>query len=144
MAEFIMKDLVKKEGMDDRFEIASAAATTEEIGNGIYPPALRALKEHGIGTADNELGVSKKRARLITRKDYEYYDYLIGMDEENMRDMQWVFGKDPQGKLYSLMEFAGKHKEVADPWYTRNFDATWNDCLEGCSALLERLKKETC
>ena len=139
MAEFIMKDIVSKAGMEDRFEIASAAATTEEIGNPIYPPALRTLKEHGIGTADNELGVSKKRARLMTKKDYEYYDFLIGMDEENMWDMQRFYGSDTQGKIFPLMQFAGKKKEVADPWYTRNFEATWNDCLEGCTALFNQI-----
>lgn len=141
MAEFIMKDIVKKAGMEDRFAIASAAATTEEIGNHIYPPALRTLKEHGIGTADNELGVSSKRARLLSKKDYHEYDYLIGMDDENMRDMRRIFQGDPEGKFYTLMEFAGKDKEVADPWYTRNFEATWNDCFEGCSALFAKFTR---
>lgn len=142
MAEFIMKDMVNKAGMADQFEIASAAATTEEIGNPIYPPALKTLKAHGIGTPENELRVSKKRARLVTRKDYAYYDYLIGMDDENMRDMYHFFGKDPDGRISMLMSYAGKEREVADPWYTRDFNATWSDCEEGCSALLRHIREQ--
>ena len=147
MAEFVMKDMALKAGFSVQgsdgetacFQIASAATTTEEIGHGIYPPALRTLKAHGIGTPDNELGVSRKRARLMTREDYAHYDMIIGMDEENMRDMMRFYKNDPDGKLFMLMDFAGKHREVADPWYTRDFEATWQDVCEGCSALLQKL-----
>lgn len=129
MAEFIMKDLVHKAGRDSEFEIASAATSTEEIGNPVYPPAKRKLAEHGIGCAD-------KTARQMTKADYEHYDLLIGMDDENWQNMMRKFDNDPLGKCHLLMEYAGSSRSVSDPWYTGDFDATWNDCLAGCKALL--------
>ncbi len=131
MAEFIMKKLVEDAGLAEQFEIASAATSTEEIGNPVYPPARRKLAEHGIGCEG-------KYARQLTRRDYEHYDLLIGMDRYNIRNMERMCGGDPEGKIHSLMEYEGrKGQDVADPWYTGDFDATWRDCLNGCKALLE-------
>ena len=132
MAEFVMKDLVRKAGVGDRFEIASAATSSEELGNPVYPPARRKLAEHGIACAG-------KTARRMTREDYDRYDLLIGMDRANLRNMTRIAGGDPEGKIHLLLEYAGRWGEVADPWYTGDFQATWEDVLEGCTALLEAL-----
>ena len=130
MAEYLMKDLVKKAGREKEFEIASAATSTEEIGNPVYPPARRKLAEHGIRCDGHS-------ARQLTRHDYTYYDLLIGMDSYNIRNMERMCGGDPDGKMHLLMEYTDRFGDVADPWYTGNFDATWRDCLEGCTALLK-------
>ena len=132
MAEFVMKDLVSKAGLEDRFVIESAATSTEEIGNSVYPPARRKLAEHGIGCAG-------KTARQMTRSDYDRYDLLIGMDSWNIRNMRNICGGDPEGKIVMLMDFTRRPGDVADPWYTGNFEATWRDVLEGCQALLDQL-----
>jgi Protein-tyrosine-phosphatase len=134
MAEFVMKDMVKKAGLADRFEIASAATSTEEIGNGVYPPARRKLAEHG-------LRCDGKRARQMTRADYQKYDLLIGMDSWNIRNMMRICGGDRQGKIRMLMDYTGRSRSVADPWYTGDFDETWDDVNEGCRALLKALTK---
>ena len=133
MAEFVMKDLAAKAGLAERLEIASAATSTEEIGNLVYPPARRKLAEHGIGCAG-------KTACQMTRRDYEAYDYLIAMDRNNLRNMQRFVGSDPAGKVSLLMDHTARPGDVADPWYTGDFDATWRDVAEGCAALLEELK----
>lgn len=134
MAEFVMKDLVKKEGLETEFLIASAATSTEEIGNPVYPPARRKLAEHGISCAG-------KTSRQLTGADYDQYDLLIGMDRANIRNMNRICGGDPEEKLHLLMEYAGRSdSEVADPWYTDDFEVTWQDVLAGCKGLLERLK----
>ena len=133
MAEFVMKDLVKKAGLEKEFHIESAACTSEELGNPVYPPARRELAQHGIDCAG-------KTARLLTRGDYQRYDLLIGMDDENMWDMRSICGGDPDGKIHLLMEYAGRPgSEVADPWYTRDFKATWRDVEDGCKGLLKHL-----
>ena len=132
MAEFVMKDLVKKAGMEAEFEIASAATSTEEIGNPVYPPARRMLNAHGIDC-------SGKTARQMTCADYERYDWLIGMDRANYRNMHRICGGDPEGKIHLLLDFTDRGGEVADPWYTGNFDATWRDAQDGCRGLLQRL-----
>lgn len=132
MAEFVMKDLVEKAGLAGQFEIASAATSTEEIGNPVYPPARRKLAEHGIGCAG-------KTARQMTRADYDAYDLLIGMDAANLRNMTRICGGDPAGKIHTLLEYTARPGEVADPWYTGDFEATWRDVHEGCTALLQRL-----
>ena len=133
MAEFIMKKLVADAGLSEMFEIASAATSTEEIGNPVYPPARRKLAEHGIAC-------DGKTARQLTRRDYEYYDLLIGMDRYNIRNMERMCGGDPDDKIHMLMEYAGNaRQDVADPWYTGDFNATWRDCMNGCRGLLERL-----
>ena len=143
MAEFIMKDIVNKQNMSEAFHIASSATHTDEIWNGVgspvYPPARAKLREHGIGTADNELGVSAKRARLTERNDYEKFDFIVGMDSANIRDLRRLFNNDPQGKVHKMLEFAGRDADVADPWYTGNFDATYNDCIDGCHALFRKI-----
>ena len=132
MAEFVMKDLVRRKGIAKDFEIASAATSTEEIGNPVYPPARRKLAEHGISC-------SGKTARQMTMGDYVHFDYLIGMDNWNLRNMRRMTKNDPDGKIHSLLSFAGKDAEVADPWYTGDFEATWQDVNEGCEALLKTL-----
>ena len=134
MAEFVMKDMVKKTGLDGEIAVASAATTTEEIGNPVYPPARKKLAEHGIGCAG-------KTARQMRRSDYEAYDLLIGMDRENLGDMRRICGGDPEGKIHLLMDFTARPGSVADPWYTRDFEATWRDVEEGCRGLLEHLKR---
>ena len=131
MAEFVMKDLVKKAGLEQKFHIASAATSTEEIGNPVYPPARRELAAHGIGCAGHA-------ARQLTRADYAAYDLLIGMDRANLRNMRRICGGDPEGKIHLILEYAGRSgQEVADPWYTGDFETTWRDVLAGCRGLLD-------
>ena len=132
MAEFVMKTLVKQAGLEAQFQIASAATSTEEIGNPVYPPARRKLAEHGIGCAG-------KTARQMTRADYQAYDLLIGMDHANLRNMTRICGGDPEGKLRLLLDYTDRPGEVADPWYTGNFEQTWQDVTAGCRGLLESL-----
>ena len=131
MAEFVMKDLVEKAGLEDSFLIESAATSTEEIGNSVYPPARRKLAEHGISCEG-------KTARLMTRSDYNRYDLLIGMDSWNIRNMRNICGGDPEGKITMLMDYTSRPGDVADPWYTGDFEATWRDVLEGCRAVLDQ------
>ena len=138
MAEFVMKKLVSDAGLTARFQIASAATSTEEIWNGIgnpvYPPARRKLLEQGIQCGQHA-------ARQMTRADYDRFDLLIGMDRSNLRTMQRICGGDPDGKLHLLLDFTDrKGEEVADPWYTGDFDAVWEDLLEGCQALLREYR----
>ena len=133
MAEFVMKDFVKKAGLEKQFEIASAATSREEIGNPVYPPARQKLAEHGISCAGHA-------ARQLTKADYEKYDLLIGMDSANLRNMQRICGGDPDGKMSLLMDHTERPGDVADPWYTDDFEATWRDVLEGCRRLLEELE----
>jgi protein-tyrosine phosphatase len=133
MAEFVMKYLVKEAGLEDQFEIASAATSTEEIGNPVYPPARRKLEEHGISCEG-------KRARVITRDDYHYYDQIVVMDSENIQSLRWLFGKDKDRKVKLLMDYTDRPGEVADPWYTGDFEATWQDVSEGCKSLLNTYK----
>ena len=131
MAEFVMKDLAAKGGLEGRYEIASAATSREEIGNPVYPPARRKLAEHGISCA-------RHRARQMTRYDYGYYDLIVCMDRANLRNAARITGGDPAGKLRLLLDWAGQPgREVADPWYTGVFDAAWQDLLAGCQGLLE-------
>ena len=132
MAELFLKNLVKKAGLEQRFQFESAATSTEEIGNPVYPPARRKLSEHGIDC-------SGKRARQLLKSDYEKYDLLIGMDHANLRNMQRICGGDPDGKMHLLMDFTNRPGEVADPWYTGDFDTTWRDVEEGCQGLLQKI-----
>ena len=132
MAEFIMKDLVRKAGLSAQVQIDSAATSREEIGNPIYPPAQRQLRAHGVAFDDH-------RARQMTRQDYADYDLLIGMDTQNLRNMQRICGGDPDGKLRLLLAYTGQTRNVADPWYTDDFDAAWQDIAFGCRTLLEAL-----
>ena len=135
MGEFVMKDLVQKAGLQTAFHIESAATSTEEIGNGIYPPARRKLTEHGISC-------SGKTARQLRRDDYPKWDYLVGMDEANRRNMNRICGGDPEGKISLLLDHTSRPREVADPWYTGDFERTWQDVLEGCTALLEEIREK--
>ena len=133
MAEFVMKDLVQKAGLADHFYIESAATSTEEIGNEVYPPAKRKLAEHGISCKG-------KTARQMTRSDYQCFDLLIGMDDWNIRNMTRIAGGDPEGKIHKLLDYTARRGDVADPWYTGDFDATWRDVTEGCRELLKSLE----
>ncbi|MBO7742335.1 MAG: low molecular weight phosphotyrosine protein phosphatase [Victivallales bacterium] len=130
MAEFVMKDMVRAAGREDDFEIASAATSCEELGNPVYPPARRIMAAHGIDC-------SGKTARRITRDDYDKWDMLVGMDNANIRNMLRAFGGDPHGKISLLLSHAGRNDEIADPWYSGDFQATWNDVNEGCAAILK-------
>ncbi len=132
MAEFVMKQLAAQAGASDQFEIASAATSAEELGNGVYPPVRRLLLRHGIDPAG-------KTARQMTRSDYAYYDLLIGMDRENLRQMHRICGGDPAQKMHLLLAYAGRADGISDPWYTRDFEQTWRDVQEGCRGLLRQL-----
>ncbi len=139
MAEFVLKDMVARAGLADRFYIASAATSTEEIWNGVgnpvYPPAREELARHGIGCEG-------KWAVQLTRNDYDKYDYLIGMDSANIRNMHRMLGGDPEGKVYRLLSFAGVERDISDPWYTGNFDETYRDVSLGCNAFLDYLREK--
>jgi protein-tyrosine phosphatase len=132
MAEFCMKDLARKAGRADQFDIASAALHADELGNPVYPPARRELAAHDIACAG-------KTARLAVPADYARFDYLVGMDAANRRDLLDLFRGDPDRKISLLLDWTGRPRPVADPWYTRDFAATWRDVLEGCTALLAAL-----
>lgn len=132
MAEFIMKDLTAKMNLTTKFEIASAATSTEEIGNSVHPGTTRKLKEYGISTAG-------KYARQMTRSDYKKFDYIIGMDRYNIENILRISGGDLEGKVYKLLDFTERGGDIADPWYTGDFNRTYQDVFEGCSALLKRV-----
>ena len=126
-----MKDLVRRRGLAGGYEIASAATSREEIGNPIYPPARRKLAAHGIPLEDH-------RARQMTPADYDRYDWIVAMDRANLRNIRRIIGGDPHGKVRLLLDFADRPgEEVADPWYTGDFDAAWQDVIRGCGGLLE-------
>lgn len=129
-----MKHLVDEAGLKNQFEIASAATSTEEIGNPVYPPAKRKLAEHNIGCEG-------KTARQMNRRDYAYYDHIIIMDRNNARNLHWLIGEDVDHKVSRLMDYTHRPGDVADPWYTGDFEATWQDVLEGCQGLLDYLTK---
>lgn len=137
-AEFVFRHLAEQAGVAQLFEVDSAATSREEIGNPIYPMALRTLEAHGIHDA-------RHSARQVTRQDYDYYDFLILMDEENRRGLRRILPDDPEGKVSLLLDHtspadtAHHLRDVADPWYTRNFDQAWEDITLGCQALLQEL-----
>ena len=133
MSEFILKDLAKKAGRSGEFVIASAATSAEELGNPVYPPARRELARHGIGCGGHA-------ARRLRADDYGRWDLLIGMDRANLRNMARLFDGDPEGKCRLLLDYAGRPgQEVADPWYTGDFAAAWDDIFAGCQGLLAAL-----
>ena len=133
MAMYVLRDLVEKRGIADQFYIDSAATSTEEIGNTIYPPARRKLEHEGVA-------IDGHRARQLRRDDYTAYDLLLGADSANIRNMNRICGGDPERKIHRMLEYAGRgREEVADPWYTGDFDATWVDIFESCTALLKEL-----
>ena len=131
MAEFILKALVKARGLEGQYFIESAAVSEEEIGNPIYPPAKRCLTQHGV-PFDKD-----KRARQVTRADYARFDRLICMDASNLRWLRWIIPDDPEGKVHLMMSYAGMGRDVADPWYTGDFETTFQDILEACEAMLD-------
>ncbi|MCQ2472231.1 MAG: low molecular weight phosphotyrosine protein phosphatase [Clostridia bacterium] len=135
MAEFVMKKLVADEGLSSHFEISSAATSREEIGNPVYPPVRKLLSQHGISCKG-------KTARQITESDYDYYDYLIPMEQYNIRNMCYIFPVDKDNKIHLLLDFTDTPRDVVDPWYTGNFTETWADVNKGCKALLEKIKAE--
>lgn len=133
MAEFILRDLAEKAGLGGRIQTASAATSTEEVGNPVYPPARRKLAEHGIRC-------DGKRSRQLCRRDYREYDLLIGMDDANIRNALRICGGDPDGKIHRLMDCTDRPGPVADPWFTDDFDTAYRDIAEGCRCLLQRLR----
>ena len=132
MAEFVMKDMAAKAGAGERFVIDSAATSTEELGNPVYPPARRELAAHGVFCGPHT-------ARQMTRADYNKYDLLIGMDSANIRNMTRICGGDPAGKIHRLLDYTARPGDVADPWYTGDFSTTWRDVAEGCRGLLKAI-----
>lgn len=132
MAEFVMKDIVKKQGIENEFFIASAATSTEEIGSGVHYGTKNKLKSYGIST-------DGKRAVQLRKSDYEDYDYIIGMDVYNLRNMKRMLPEDSENKIHLLLDFSDNPRDIADPWYTGDFDKTYDDVLEGCKALLSEI-----
>ena len=137
MAEFIFKDLIKKQGLENEFIVCSSATSTEEIyrdiGNPVYPPAKAELLKHGISS-------DGKRAVQLCYEDYNKYDLFIGMDSANIRNMHRILQGDREGKIRKLLQYTGEDRDVSDPWYSDRFDIAYNDILSGCIALLEELK----
>ncbi len=132
MAEFVMKDIVKRNNVSDMFEIASCATSTEEIGNSVYPPAQKKLSEHGISCAG-------KTARQMTKADYDYFDYIVAMDRYNLKNMVRFVGDDQDKKVSLLMDHTDRPGDVADPWYTGDFERTWQDVNAGCEGLFKKI-----
>lgn len=135
MAEFVLKDMAKKRGLEAQFEINSAATSREEIGNGVHYGTRRKLAEKGVPCGEH-------RAVQVTSKDYGYYDYLLIMDENNRRNLFRIIGSDPKGKVYGLLDFSPRPRDIADPWYTGNFDVTYDDIVEGCESFIDWLISE--
>lgn len=133
MAEFVLKDLIKKRGLEGQFYVASAATSSEEEGNPVHRGTREKLAEKGISVAG-------KYARKMIKKDYGEYDYLIGMEERNLSAMRRIAGGDPEGKIRRLLDYSQRPRDIADPWYTGNFDVTYDDILEGCTCLLDELQ----
>ena len=134
MAQYVFEDMVKKQGIADLFEIDSAATSREEIGNGVHHGTRRKLAEMGIPCGDH-------RARQVTKADYEYFDYLIIMDANNRRNLMRILGSDPEHKVHGLLDFSRRPRDIADPWYTGNFDVTYEDIAEGCTDFLQHVMK---
>jgi protein-tyrosine phosphatase len=132
MAEYIFRDLVNRRGLGSEFFVASAATSREEIGNPIYPPAKRKLAEHGIASDGH-------RARRMEKSDYREFDYLIGMEQYNIRNMMRILGDDPQHKVSRLLDFSKRPRDIDDPWYTGDFETAYRDIREGCESLLEEI-----
>ena len=136
MAESVMTYMAAQHGLSNLIQAASAATSQEEIGSPPHPGTVRKLREVGIP-------VIPHRAVQMTRKDYEKYDYIIGMDQRNICNMQRITGGDPEGKFYKLLEFADSDRDIADPWYTGNFDKTYEDIVEGCNAFIDKVSEMT-
>lgn len=136
MAEYVMKDLVHKAGLDGEFEISSAATSSEEIGNGVYPPVRKLLEKAGIDC-------SAHHARRMTQSDYRHYDRIIAMDSWNISNIDRIIGHDTEHKVSRLLDYLPGGGDIADPWYTRDFDLTWLQVNEGCKALLDNIAENT-
>ena len=134
MAQYVFEYMVRERGLESEFEIDSAATSREEIGNGVHHGTRRKLAEEGIPCGDH-------RARQVTKADYEHFDYLIIMDENNRRNLMRIIGSDPERKVYKLLDFSDNPRDIADPWYTGNFDVTYDDIDEGCKAFLNWVRK---
>lgn len=132
MAEFVLKDMVEKRGQKEKFYICSSATSTEEIGNGVHRGTREKLKQYGICTEG-------KRAVQLKKQDYEKYDYILAMDAANVRNIKAIVGGDVENKVFLLLSFAGKNRDIADPWYTGDFDKTYDDIVEGCEAFLKEI-----
>lgn len=135
MAEYVCKDMVRRAGMTEKFRIASAATSREELGNPLHRGTQAVLRQHGIPFAQG-------CARQLTKAEYAAWDYLIGMDEQNLRNMQRLFGPDPEQKLFRLLDFTQAPRDVADPWYTGDFDTTYADVVRSCEAFLHFVQKK--
>lgn len=134
MAEFVFKEIVKKKGLENKFYIASAATSTEEIGNPVYPPAKRKLAEHNISCKG-------KQAVQVTKDDYDKYDYLIVMEDYNIRNLMRIIKKDSDNKVYKLLDFTDNPKDIDDPWYSGDFETTYREIVKGCNGLLNHILK---
>ena len=132
MAEFVLKDMVKKRGIEKEFFISSAATSTEEIGNSVHRGTREKLKQYGISTEG-------KYAVQLKRQDYQKYDYILAMDKANVKNIQRIVGEDSQNKVHLLLSYAEKNRDIADPWYTGDFDKTYDDIVEGCNAFLNKI-----
>ena len=135
MAEFLLKDMTARRGLSAGFEIASAATSREEIGNDMHYGTKEKLREAGIP-------YEKRKARQVSKEDYRRYDYLLAMDSENLRGLRRILPEDPQGKIYRLLDFSGKPRDIADPWYTGDFEKTYQDILEGCREFFNYLEEK--
>ena len=134
MAEFIFRDMIRRQNLSDKIQVASAATSREEIGNSIYPPAKRKLSKYGISSDGH-------RARQITKQDYETYDYLLAMEQYNIRNMMRILGSDPKNKVSRLLDFAARPRDIDDPWYSGDFETAYRDIYEGCEALLSHIRR---
>ena len=135
MAEFVFRDMVTKEGLEEHFYIASAATSMEEIGNPVHRGTREKLRQYGISTAG-------KYAIQLKKSDYDKYDYILGMERWNIVNMMKILHEDPENKVCRLLDFSDKPRDIADPWYTGDFDITYEDIVEGCEALLQHIRKE--
>lgn len=134
MAEFVLRDMAARRGLGDRLFVASAATSTEEIGNPVHRGTREKLREHGIST-------DGKRAVQLKKSDYDQYDYLLGMESWNLTNMMRILKNDPEHKVHRLLDFSDRPRDIADPWYTGNFDVTYDDVVEGCEAFLAHLEE---
>ena len=135
MGEFILKDMARRRGISDQLYIASAATSMEETGNPVYPPARRILSQHGIGCSGHH-------ARRVERREYGAYDYIIAMETYNVNALLRIFGDDPEGKIYRMLDFTDHPGDIDDPWYTGEFDTVYRQICEGCEGLLQHLARE--
>lgn len=132
MAEFVLKELVRRKNLEEKFVIESSATSLEEIGSDVHYGTVRKLNSVGIP-------VEHRKARKLTKEDYDKFDYIIGMEESNIKNIMKIIGEDKKGKVFKLLDFSENPRDIADPWYTGNFDKTYNDILEGCQALLNKI-----